>query len=270
MRINRFLPASFICALLAMGIAGALSPAPGQQPVKALVQTASFSALAAAITTSFPLAGMTAFPPQNWCFEVENDPHYNWWSLRLDGALAPHSSEYGKRVRLIYKGVGGNPVGFASIFLGMDFQPKYNYGLTQSDATVLGNPTPAPPEPAIPQQPIQFPAATDNGCPDFDKILPIMFSGRAQYWVPLGNPLCTPAQCIQYPMGKEKEFSQYYGNTNAAWLLHWNFNGQDHAIPGAMRFLVQFCEPYKPCPDPNGTPAYGYLIVGYGGSGGAG
>lgn len=245
----------------------------------AQVPPGTFADLAQAITGNFPLQNTTPTASPDWCYQVEADPNVNWWYLKFDGYLEAHSSYYAKRIRLIYKDntdSTGATWGFSSIFMGIDLLQSYDgYSTTQELKVEKTEKT----KPAV----IDLPPR--NGCPELQYFLKIAFEGNAQYWTPLGNPLCVDPQdpedsskknCTQYNIGSsttpvqfwEKQKSQDYGNTNK--LLLWNFNGRIHAIPGAMRFLIRFCQPKLPCPDPNATPVYGALIIGYGGSGGAG
>jgi hypothetical protein len=124
--------------------------------------------------------------------------------------------------------------------------------------------------------PIIFPAATDAGCVNLSDFLKVAFAGNARFWSPLGNVLCDNSDDnvnnhCQQRSGSDGKLYWERQNSQSSETdpLYWRFNDRTHAIPGAMSFWVQFCKT-DTCPDDSRTAIYGYLIIGYGGNGGAG
>ena len=174
-----------------------------------------------------------------------------------------YSSNYGARIRLLYKDANNVTVNFASLFIALDLLDKGDYGSFTRPFIKLSKTPPGQ---------IIFPNSTNpNSCPTLKDFLPIAFPQKMVGWQMWDNPTCvedgtSANRCIDvqiggkpYPEKQTSETCPKYTDDCKFNPLYWRFNGRTHTIGGAIRFLIKL---------PSGDP--GYLIIGYGGNGGAG
>jgi len=247
----------------------------------------NFCGLAKLITTSFPISGNIAYTDNGWCYQIETDPTENFWYFKYNGKVYGASSEYGKRIRLIFKDLNGNFSNFASIFLGVDLLKPGDYpkpadysGILQSLLTSIqiqnidqiqkGVSTKTSHTPTDPDNVI-FPTVSPgpnptNSCPKLNEVLPMTFPAWSnQSWSPAANPLCnedaskTP-HCQTFNVQGYDVPETQTSQTDIP--LYWRFNNRTHTLSGAVRAIIQWT-------DATGKTVYGYLMIGYGGSGGA-
>jgi hypothetical protein len=253
--VARLLWAAFGASVLSVGL-GPLEPALGQTPK-------DVPAVAEAITQNFSLTGATAYPAADWCVQVETDQAEQWWPT-YNGTR--HQSLYGSRIKLYYTN-GSGVLGFASIFLAIDFLKHSYYStlLSTSNSRIpLAVAASGPPPLVLPSAPptverIVFPQSPPSICPKLEDFLVILFKNNFYSWKPDQNgkvdswlPGCDPA------------------HPDKCDYVTWDFAGRDHNISGTIRFPILIFITEKDADPTNPHPVNGYLTVGYGGNGGAG
>lgn len=252
----------------------------GQTPAR----SADFSKLAQAIAGGFPLDG-TAYPGNDWCVAMESDPRTEWWYFTYNGQSTAHSVYYPARIRMITrlkdKTAGATNteapyIKFSSVFLGIDMGDPHIYGLVVPEDRKPSQQTKSNGGPLGPGK-IEFPT-TNTVCSSLQEVLGIVFEGWVDSWESIGDPLCqeansnnptNPCRGVVLPGGTliDRETSDPGEGVTPtdANLMYWSFNGRDHKILRAILFLIKV----YPLNDKD-HPIYKYLMVGYGGSGGAG
>jgi hypothetical protein len=242
----------------------------------------------------------------DWCFADEADPITNWWSFSYcrfyaqsaengsnpkllqdaqcntnnnngyyKSLMKDYSSDHGVRFKLIYQHHPNYYKNPASVFFALDLLKTSDYA-NENLVHALNDENPTPIGTAA-RSSILFP---DDNCPQLKDFLQVMFPSYIPDWKPVVDPLCSTVPCGQHNIGGEADGDKILvdniqiGLATKAKPLFWRFNNRTHTISGAMRFLITF----KPCDAAkiaNNTCGpydgkYGFLWIGYGGSGGAG
>jgi hypothetical protein len=144
-----------------------------------------YSKLADAIQGSFPIANVTAYVGNDWCFQVETDTSKNCWYFNYRGSLTAYPSEYGSRIRVLYKNANNKWDG-ASVFIAFETLVFDHYNIpTDSSRGFLKN-----------HNTITFPVSPYSSCPLLKDFLTAIFSKYWTDWRIWGEGLCTSVRSI--------------------------------------------------------------------------
>jgi hypothetical protein len=149
-------------------------------------------------------------------------------------------------------------LGFASIFIAIDLDKKYQQYALRMTSNIQSNPTAG--TSATGRGTINFPSASKTICPDFSTFLSIAFKKEFFSWLPSGA-------VTSWLPGCDPDYS------DQCKFVTWNFGGLDHNVTGTIRVPINIFytkdDQFPPTGKPtNPTPAH--LTIGFGGNGGAG